>query len=157
MHRYEVLLLTIPEITADEASSLESHLAKVVSDLKGSVLSFDRWGKYFLAYPVRKNDYGIYFLMRFECDVENCKTILDALKTTCAVKYSELIMRHIIVKLDAHAPLEYQRPESLEETPSRDVDSFLKENKMTGLMASSRGNRQKDESMAESMTQEERL
>ena len=45
-------------------------------------------------------------------------------------------MRHMVSRLDANASAEYQRPKSLEEAPaSRDMDSFLKENKMEGLLA----------------------
>ena len=145
MLRYEVLLLTVPEITADETAELESYLAKITTEKSGNVISFDRWGKYYLSYPVRKNDYGIYFLMRFECQDEQHQELLEALRTACAVKYSELVMRHMIVRLDDNASLEYQRPESLEEAPSRDVDSFLKENKMTGLMNKSGRSRHTDE------------
>ncbi len=38
-------------------------------------------------------------------------------------------MRNIIVRLDPLASLEYKRPESLEETPTKDIDTFLKESK----------------------------
>ncbi|MFA6066621.1 MAG: 30S ribosomal protein S6 [Candidatus Babeliaceae bacterium] len=134
MLRYEVLLLTVPEITADETTGIESYLSKTLTDKGAQPTSFDRWGKYYLAYPVRKNDYGVYFLMRFECSDERHKEIIDAVRVACAVKFADLVMRHMIVHLEERDSLEYQRPESLEETPSRDVDSFLKENKMTGLM-----------------------
>jgi len=137
MLRYELLLLTVPEITEDEARSLETQLDKLIKEAGGTTISFERWGKYRLAYPVRKNDYGIYFLMRFE--VDSPQPILDNIRSIMAVKLNGLVMRHMVTALSPKQSLAYQRPPSLEETPSRDVDSFLKEHKMEGLLSSMKG------------------
>ena len=129
--RYETLLLTVPEITADEAKSLESQVERIVKDSKGSIVSFEKWGKYRLSYPIRKNDYGVYFLARFEAPAP----VVEEIRNLLAVKLHELIMRQMTVQLDPKASLTYQRPPSLEDAPSRDVNTFLKENKMEGLMS----------------------
>jgi small subunit ribosomal protein S6 len=129
--RYETLLLTVPEITADEAKSLESQVERIVKDSKGSIVSFEKWGKYRLSYPIRKNDYGVYFLARFEAPAP----VVEEIRNLLAVKLHELIMRQMTVQLDPKASLIYQRPPSLEDAPSRDVNTFLKENKMEGLMS----------------------
>ena len=55
--------------------------------------------------------------------------MLAALKTFFSVKFVDVVMRNKIVRLDAHASLDYKRPESLEETPTKDIDTFLKESK----------------------------
>lgn len=133
MVRYETLFLTVPEITTDEANMLEKQFDKAVSDVKGSVISYERWGKYRLAYPVRKNDYGVYYLMRFEVSDEHKQPLLDALKNLFQVKYGELIMRSTIVRLPATGSLAYKRPDSLEEAPSKDIDTLVRESK--GLLA----------------------
>jgi small subunit ribosomal protein S6 len=135
MVRYETLLLTVPEITADEQSALETQFEKTLKDRQATLVSFERWGKFRLAYPVNKNDYGVYYLARFETLPNKvAQPLLADIETLLAVKYNELIARHLISRLDSKKSLTYQRPESLEETPTRDVDSFLKENKMMGLM-----------------------
>ena len=61
MLRYETLLLTIPEITLDESSAIEAQLQKIVREHKGTLLSFERWGKMLLAYPVKKMIMGFTF------------------------------------------------------------------------------------------------
>lgn len=124
MQRYEALLLAVPEVTADETSTLESQLHDVISKNKGETLSFDRWGKYRLAYAVRKNEYGVYFLARFEIPTKEPAAVIEKLRQLFAVKYNDIVMRHVVARLDNDASLEYKRPESLEETPRRDVDSF---------------------------------
>jgi len=134
MHRYELLLLTVPEITEDETRSIESQLDRLVKEAKGTTISFERWGKYRLAYPIKKNEYGIYFLMRFE--VDNPQPLLDTIHSSLKVKLFELVMRSLFTALSFKQSLAYQRSPSLEETPSRDVDSFLKEHKMEGLLSS---------------------
>ena len=129
MLRYESLFITVPEITSDEANLLEKNLGKAVTDAKGSVISFERWGKYQLAYQIRKNDYGVYYLMRFEVADDQKDLVINELKKNFGVKLADLIMRNIIVRLHPQQSLEYKRPESLEEAPSRDIDTIMKESK----------------------------
>jgi len=125
MFRYEILILTIPEITKDEASTLEFQIEKLINKVKGSLISFERWGKYRLAYPVRKNDYGVYFLVRFE--MEDKHSISEELNRLFAVKFSDIVMRSFVAKLAPDQTLEYQKPPSLEDSPKRHISSFLEE------------------------------
>ncbi len=136
--RYEVLILTVPEITQDETKQLETELDKLISGSKGSVISFERWGKYKLTYPIRHNDYGVYFLMRFEAPEVLTKKVDELFR----IKLTNFVMRHIVTALKGDSLL-YQRQKSLEEAPaSRDMDSFLKENKMEGLLSSVEGKKE---------------
>lgn len=133
MSRYETLILATPDITNDELGQLETTVSKVLQDAKGSLVSFERWGKYKLAYPVRKNDYGIYCLIRFETDDAHKAALLKELNTLFTIKFGDAIMRIITTLLNPKKSLVYHRPESLEDTPVRDVDTFLKENRMDSL------------------------
>ncbi|MEX0672099.1 MAG: 30S ribosomal protein S6 [Candidatus Babeliales bacterium] len=133
MLRYEVLLLARPDITKDETSVLEKEFDSAIKKNKAKLVSFDRWGKYRLAYPVRNNAYGVYFLTRFEVEGQEYTQLLEDIRSFLRLKQSDVVMRDMVTKLDPEGSLEYQRPESLEETP-QDVDSFLKANKMGGLV-----------------------
>jgi len=150
MFRYEILILTIPEITKDEASTLEFQIDKLINSVKGAMISFERWGKYRLAYPVRKNDYGVYFLVRFE--VEDKQSIIEELNRLFSVKFSDIVMRNMVSKLDKNQSLEYQKPPSLEDTPKRHISSFLEEK---GLLKSSRGTKKTDEKTEEAAVPKE--
>lgn len=134
MVRYEILLLAVPHITQEEEKNLEKGLDTLVRQVKGSIISVDRWGKLRLAYPIKKNDYGIYILVRFEVESVT-QEFLGEIKQLLAVKYNELVMRHVVVKLDPKQKLEYKRPLSVEEAPARNVDSFMRENKMDGFIS----------------------
>ena len=122
MRRYEILILTVPEITQDETKMLETKFEQVVKNAKGTVMSFERWGKYRLTYPVKKNDYGVYFLTRFE--VKDAPELLENLKTLLAVDFHAIVMRQVTAKLEIEQPLAYQRPQSLEEAPKKEVGVF---------------------------------
>lgn len=130
MLRYETLLLTIPEITLDESSAIEAQLQKIVREHKGVLLSFERWGKMLLAYSVNKNDYGVYFLARFEIENEDATALLAAVRALFAIRLNDLVMRYLINRLDTKATLEYQRPDSLEDVPGKATDGFIKDHKL---------------------------
>ena len=132
LRRYEALLLTVPELTADEGKSLHGELEGAIKDAKGMVISNERWGKYKLAYPVKNHEYGIYYLVRFE--IQPGTTVVEDIKSLFRVKLSDTVMRAVITQLDMKSSLAYQRPPSLEDAPTRDVGTFLKENQMEGLL-----------------------
>ena len=132
LRQYEALLLTVPEITGDEVKHLENQIDKVIKSGTGSIVSFERWGKYRLAYDINKNDYGVFFLTRFE--LPESKNAINDLKTLLKVKFNNVIMRDMISVLDPKRPLTYQRPRSLEEAPAREAE-FPKDNKMNSFFS----------------------
>ena len=80
MKRYETLILSVPEITKDECSWLEMETSKIIEKSDAVLISFDKWGKYRLAYPIQKNGYGVYFLVRFETEKDNYTELLKEMK-----------------------------------------------------------------------------
>lgn len=153
MLRYEVLLLTVPEITQDESQKIQDLFSKAIRKAKGEMTSFDRWGKYRLAYLVRKNEYGVYFLVRFNVAIEERDALLDDLRDIFVFKCNNLIMKHMFQRLDEKAAVEYKRPESLEDNP-QDLNDFLKKNEMSGLLKKNPA-RQTQEAPAEAVEAQE--
>jgi len=146
MLRYEILMLAVPTITQDETKSIESGLDRVFKEGDGTMVSFERWGKYRLAYPVKKNDYGVYFLARFEAD--DAHKLLEDIKPLFKVKLHEVVMRHIVTALDPEKSLVYQRPQSLEDTPVRERDDVLNKRKIERILSSTKS-RSSDEKKPE--------
>lgn len=124
MVRYEILLLAVPHVTQEEEKNIEKGLDALIRQAKGTIISVDRWGKCRLAYQVRKQDYGLYILVRFELEAISHE-LLAEVKQLLSVKYNELIMRHTVVRLAEGQKLDYKRPLSVEEAPSRGVDSLI--------------------------------
>ncbi len=115
IRRYEALVMAVPEITQEEVKNLETEFGRIAQKSTGNLLSFERWGKYKLPYQVRRNDYAVYFLARFEFPNEKLTPSLEEVKALCAVKLHDIVMRHMVHALELEAPLTYQRPRSLEE------------------------------------------
>lgn len=129
--RYEILLLAIPEITNDETSKLEADLRDVIHEKRGTCISFERWGKFRLLYPVNKNEYGVYFLTRFEAqESSDARELLKRVRSLIQLKYNEIVMRYLVNRLNKKQSLAYQRPESLEDAPGRVADSLMREHKV---------------------------
>ena len=145
LSRYETLILVVPEITKDEAADIEASFQKTVKNLSGSMISYERWGKYHLAYPVKKHDYGVYFLARFEIERAHSATTVKDIKSLFEVRYPVVVMRNMTTAIKPGQSLAYQKPESLEDVPMRDVDSFIKENKMEGLLSAIPSKKSKDD------------
>ena len=76
----------------------------------------------------------VYYLFRFE--IPRGTELIQDIKALFKLKLNNIVMRSMFSRIDEKASLIYQRPKSLEETPTRDVETFLKENKMEGLLSS---------------------
>lgn len=135
MHKYEFLILSTPSITGDEMNSLEKKFEDLLKQFKGSLVSFDRWGKCRLAYPVKHHDYGVYYLARFE--IQDAQEFFKEIKLLINVKYTDLVLRTLSVRIADSKNFTNFRPTTVEDTPTRNVDQFLKENKMEGLVKNS--------------------
>jgi small subunit ribosomal protein S6 len=119
MVRYEGLLLAAPHISEDEVKSLETSLDTIIQAKQGSTVSFERWGKYKLSYPVKKNEYGVYFLARFDVPQSDA-AIIKEMQLLFETKLNAILMRSMFTRLEEGTPLAYQRPKSLEEMPARE-------------------------------------
>jgi small subunit ribosomal protein S6 len=136
MQKYETLILAGTQITADELSMLETFFEKITADNKGKVVSFDKWGKYRLAYPVQKHDYGIYILVRYELPQEGAEKAFKDLGTFFKIKCNEIVMRNFTTKLKPDAPITYKKPDPVDNGRKGGFDTFLKENKMETFLNS---------------------
>ena len=144
MVRYETLMLARTEITDDELSMIERYFDKLLADNSSALSSFDKWGKYRLAFPVQKNDYGVYMLARYEITPDKLTAVMDELTTFFKIKCNEIVMRHVTVRLGKNASSTYYKPEPIDIARSGNVDTFLKENKMEGLLSSVNTNQDGD-------------
>ena len=137
MLRYETLFLASTEITDDEISSIERYLDKELANIKGKLSVFDKWGKYRLAYPVEKSDYGVYILARYEiADNAGVTNFVKELDSFVKIKCDEFIMRYTTVKLSKEAPSAYIKPDPIDAGRATNVDKFVKDHKMEGILGS---------------------
>ena len=62
---YETTFIVSPESTAEKVEQIAGRISSVIQRLDGKLLRAENWGRRRLAYPVRKNDKGLYIYMRY--------------------------------------------------------------------------------------------
>jgi small subunit ribosomal protein S6 len=152
---YETLMLARTQATNDELLNLEKHLDKVVNKAKGKLTLFDKWGKYKLAYPIKKNIYGLYILVRYELPKESVTELFKELSLLFKIKYNDIIIRHVSVKLPQKPSTIYTKPEPISSRGTSSLDSFLKDNKMESLIDKPKDQKPSEEKVEKAGTKEE--
>lgn len=91
MTQYELAVILHPDLEID----LEKPLKKIetqITELDGKVISRDDWGKRKLAYPIKKQSFGVYFIYLLEMP----PTALNRLEKTLNI--TDEVIRHLVVK-----------------------------------------------------------
>ncbi len=91
VRHYEVMIILHP--TQDErtaATSLDKYLEIIRKD-KGTVEKVDVWGKRHLAYPIEKQDEGVYIVVNLECESESVQEMDRLLNLSDAVLRTKVL------------------------------------------------------------------
>lgn len=94
MNKYEIMFIVKATIEGDKIKAASETMKKIISDNKSKVIEYKELGERKLAYPIKKEINGYYFLMQVEANKEaisefDRKSLID-----------ESILRHLIIKLD---------------------------------------------------------
>ena len=65
---YESVVIARPELTESQIENLINSLSKIISDEKGKVVKKENWGLRSLAYRIKKNKKGHYFMLNLDSD-----------------------------------------------------------------------------------------
>jgi len=65
MRRYEVIFIVLSNLPDTEIDETVERYQNMVTELKGSVIKVDRWGRRKLAYAIKKQNMGYYVLFDF--------------------------------------------------------------------------------------------
>ena len=93
MKRYETLFIVQSELTSDDITAIIDRYSKIITDMKGTVLKVERWGKRKLAYLIRKQSRGFYILIDFAGRREIVAEIERILK------FDDKVLKYMSVKL----------------------------------------------------------
>ncbi len=94
MKKYEIMFIVKPTNESDEIKKNAEAMKKVITDNKGKVVEFNELGEKKLAYSIKKEISGYYYVMVVEAQNETIKE-LDR-----KASINENILRHLIIKLD---------------------------------------------------------
>lgn len=94
MRKYEVMFIVKSTQESDDIKKTAEAIKKIVTDNKGKVVEFNELGEKKLAYAIKKEISGYYYVMKIEAD-NNAISELDRKSSI-----NENVLRHLIIKLD---------------------------------------------------------
>lgn len=101
MNQYEVAIIYDPglELDLDRATD---KLEKLIADAGGKILNTDNWGKRKLAYPINKQEHGIYVFYGVELPPAGPRKVEQALNIT------DEVIRFMVTRPDLKASAKAQ-------------------------------------------------
>lgn len=96
MKEYELTVLIHPDLEAD----LETPLTKVrdiITNAGGTIVREDNWGKKKLAYPIRREEFGIYIYMDVSLPAD------APLKISNIFNITDEVLRYLLVTVNEKA------------------------------------------------------
>lgn len=94
MKKYEMMFIVKSTVEENVATAAVETMKSIVTDMKGEITKFDSLGNKKLAYPIKKEVTGTYYVMYFNASNE----IIAELDRKARI--DESIIRHLIIKLD---------------------------------------------------------
>jgi len=98
VNRYELLIMSKAELSADDQAKLKGDVEKAITEKKGKVLDYREMGKRSLSYPINH---------RTEANYSQIELELDPAETATLSRWLTLnpkIIRALITRKDPNAP-----------------------------------------------------
>jgi small subunit ribosomal protein S6 len=92
--KYELVYVVSPDATDDQVTEVHTQVESIVQRMHGQLEKTDNWGRRKLAYEIGRHKEGTYVLEVINGDGELMKEIDRRLKV------SDLIIRHLVVRVD---------------------------------------------------------
>ena len=100
MQRYEIVAIVLADVNDEDITALIDRSQAIITDRKGAIAKVDKWGKRHLAYEIKKQKDGYYFLIDFAGD----GPIVSEIERT--YKIDDRILKFITVKKEGAATAE---------------------------------------------------
>ncbi len=94
MNKYEVMFIVKATMESEDVKKTAESFKKLVSELKGKVAEYKELGQKHLAYPIKKELNGYYFLMTIEADKETIQEF------DRKIRLDENVLRLLIIRKD---------------------------------------------------------
>ena len=94
MTKYEIMFIVKATMEADAVKKTADEMQKNITSNKGKVLEFKEMGEKKLAYPIKKELNGYYFVMQVEA---NHETVSEFDRKALI---NENILRHLVIRID---------------------------------------------------------
>lgn len=94
MNKYEMMFIVKATLEEEATKAVAESLESVITSMKGEISESKDLGQKKLAYPIKKEITGHYYLVNFTADNET-RDELDR-----KARLDEKVLRHMIIKLD---------------------------------------------------------
>lgn len=94
MNKYEMMFIVKATMEESSVKAAAENVKKLAESLKAKVDSFKEMGQKKLAYPIKKEISGYYYVMTMTASKETIKEV------NRKMSIDENVVRHLIIKLD---------------------------------------------------------
>ena len=94
MTNYEIMFIVKTTMESDKIKKTIDTMKKIVTDGKGKIVETKEMGEKKLAYPIKKELNGYYYVLKIEATPEVVKEF------DRRALIDEVLLRHLIIKLD---------------------------------------------------------
>jgi len=94
MNKYEVMFIVKATMESADIKKCAESFKSLVTDLKGKVVEYKELGEKKLAYPIKKELNGYYYVMQIEAD----KDIISEFDRK--IRLDENVLRHLVIRLE---------------------------------------------------------
>jgi small subunit ribosomal protein S6 len=91
---YELVIVARGDLEESTRSNLLEQIKKLVEAQDGEIINIDEWGKKPLAYEIKKNKEGFYYLVNFKGNAKTPNSLNSKLKLM------DELLRYLIMKRD---------------------------------------------------------
>ena len=95
MTKYEIMFIVKATLEEDKIKGVSEELQKLINKKPSKVVEFKEMGRKKLAYPIKKEVSGYYYVMTVEADHETIKEF------DRKVSINEKVLRHLIIKVES--------------------------------------------------------
>ena len=138
--QYELIYILPPDTSEDQAGELHTQVEAIVSRLSGQIEKTENWGRRKLAYDIGPHKEGTYVVETLLGGGDLIKEIDRRLKV------SDLVIRHLIVRVDeAQQVIERGRAKRTETSRRRRVARGLPPDRLPGEGQRGEGDEDRDD------------
>ena len=113
-HPYELVLILRPEGTEEQLKTVLSRSEELIKKEGGQVVATEVWGRRRLAFPIKKQREGVYYLLRVALEASTVGRIKQALQL------EEAIVRAMLLRSDDEAAAQPMRIPAMATPGARD-------------------------------------
>ena len=125
MNYYEILYIVNPNFERKNIDDVMKEIENRLNKTKSKIINHVIWGKKKLAYPIQSHKYGTYIMAHYNGGDKNG---LDEFNSW--LKLSDLIIRHMIVRLDSEPDIIEKTENDLNLDSEKDESKIKKEEKL---------------------------